>query len=364
MTRICRRGIVAFFLFVSIALLPATGVVEIEESRSVTDALGREVDVPVRPERIVTAGRSVLMIANALYLFPGAGDRIVGVGRIDQGRGNFLPEIDERYDQKTQFERNVGAEQIAALAPDLAILKSQMRATLGDQLELIGIPVIYVDFETPEQYERDLTLLGEVLGQPERGREVARYYATRQREVELGVRELDSESRPATLFLSVNLTGGETLFEVPSAEWMQTRMATMAGGAPVWTEAAPGGGWTRVTIEQVAAWDPDVITIVAYRQNATQTFARIVTNPLFSSLRAAQDERVYLFPIDFYSWDQPDVRWILGLRWLSGILHPGRIEVDMLPEIYSFFEFAYGMDQGDVDRVIVPILDGITSEDD
>ena len=362
MNRTTRRVLAAFFFCTLTIASHATGTIEIPETRTVTDSFGRSVEIPASPQRIVTAGRSVLMIANALYLFPGTDERLVGVGRINQGRGNFLPEIDERYAEKTQFERNVGAEQVVALSPDLVILKSQMRASLGDQIELVGVPVVYVDFETPEQYERDLLLLGEVLGQPDRGSELARYYATRQREVDLAVREIASDDRPTTLFLSVNLTGGETVFEIPSASWMQTRMAEMAGGDPVWTDAAPGGGWTRVSVEQVAAWDPDVITIVAYRQDALATFATILENPIVSSLRAVREGRAHLFPIAYYSWDQPDVRWILGLRWLSGVIHPQEIDVDMLPEVYAFYEFAYGMSADDVDRVIIPMLEGVDAE--
>ena len=80
-----------------------------------TDALGRAVSIPTDPERIVIAGRAVMMTANALYMFPGAPSRIVGIGRIDQGKGNFLPAIDPGYGSKAVLEQNVGAEQVAGL---------------------------------------------------------------------------------------------------------------------------------------------------------------------------------------------------------------------------------------------------------
>ncbi|MFW5686325.1 MAG: ABC transporter substrate-binding protein, partial [Spirochaetota bacterium] len=148
----------------------ATGTIEMEPTRVVTDALDRRVEVPESPERIVAAGSAVLMIADALYLFPGADERIVGLGRINQGKGNFLAAIDDEYGEKAVLERNVGPEQIAGLNPDLVILKSFMRGRLGVGVERLGVPVVYVDLETPEQYQRDLRLFGEVLGQPERGR--------------------------------------------------------------------------------------------------------------------------------------------------------------------------------------------------
>lgn len=356
----CATLFLASFAFLSITgQLFGTGTIEIPESRTVTDALGRVVEVPASPQRIVAAGRAVLMIADALYLFPGAGDRIVGVGRINQGKGNFLRAIDPNYERKAILERNVGPDQIVALRPDLVILKSFMKSPLGDQIELLGVPVVYVDLETPEQYERDLMLLGELLEQPERGVELARYYATRMREVEIQVAAIPPAERPDTLFLYADLTGGETVFSVPPEQWIQTRMTRLAGGVPVWTDAISGGGWSRVTIEQIAAWNPRVITLVAYRQDAREVRSRILADPIAGNLSAVTTERFLLFPVDFYSWDQPDVRWILGLSWLAQALHPDAIETNLLREIYDFFAFAYRMTAADVDRVILPVLEGV-----
>ena len=341
----------------------ATGTVEIPPQRTVVDALGRSVEIPEEPQRIVTAGRAVLMIADALYLFPGASERIVGIGRINQGKGNFLAAIDPDYDEKAVLERNVGPEQIAGLSPDLVILKSFMRGPLGDAVEQIGIPVVYVDLETPEQYQRDLRLLGEVLNQPERGRELARYYQTRtdriRRTVDAAI-AAGTVDRPRTLFLYADLAGGEQVFNVPPVGWIQTTMVELAGGDPVWAEANPGGGWTSVGAEQVAAWDPEVVTLVAYRQDVVAIRDSLVANRLWSGLAAARAGEVHVFPVDYYSWDQPDVRWILGLTWLAKTLHPELFpETDVSDEMYEFFSFAYRMSRSETDAVIAANLEGV-----
>lgn len=338
----------------------ATGTVEMPPTRTVTDALDRAVEVPVDPQRIVTAGRAVLMIADALYLFPGVSDRIVGVGRIDQGKGNFLAAIDSDYDEKTVLERNVGPEQIAALAPDLVILKSFMRERLGEGVERLGIPVVYVDLETPQQYQRDLRLLGEVLGQPARGRELAAYYERRSASIERAVRDAlaAGADRPRTLFLYADLAGGEAVFNVPPRGWIQTTLVELAGGDPAWTDALTGGGWNRVGLEQIAAWNPEIITLVAYRQEATSVREALLANRAASRLDAVVNDRLHLVPLDFYSWDQPDVRWILGLAWLADTLHPGVLDEELGETFYGFFDFAYRMSRSEVDEIVVPRLEG------
>ncbi len=340
----------------------ATGTVEMPATKTVTDALGRTVEVPVAPQRIVTAGRAVLMIADALYLFPGVSERIVGIGRIDQGKGNFLAAIDPDYHEKTVLERNVGPGQVVALAPDLVILKSFMRERLGEGVERLGIPVVYVDLETPEQYQRDLRLLGEVLGRPARGRELAGYYERTSASIERAVRDtIDAgASRPRTLFLYADLAGGETVFNVPPRGWIQTTLVELAGGEPVWIDAISGGGWNRVGLEQIAAWNPEVVALVAYRQDATGVREALRANRAASRLDAVANDALHLVPLDFYSWDQPDARWILGLAWLADTLHPGVLGEELGETFYGFFEFAYRMNREEVDEIVVPRLEGFT----
>ncbi len=358
-----RIAIAACLITITAALLPAAGVVEEAPTRTVTDALGRAVSIPTDPERIVIAGRAVMMTANALYMFPGAPSRIVGIGRIDQGKGNFLPAIDPAYGSKAVLEQNVGAEQVAGLSPDLVILKSMMKESLGDGLERLGVPVVYVDLETPEQYQRDLRLLGQIVGQTQRGDDLARYYAEQTERVRAEVARVAGgrdAARPRTLFLYANVSGGQTVFNIPPVGWIQTSLVEMAGGLPVWTDENRGGGWRSIGVEQIAAWDPEVITLVAYRQDVVAIRDSLLERELWSTLGAVGSGSFHAFPLDYYSWDQPDVRWILGLHWLARTLHPTAFADEPMGDlVYSFFDFAYGMSRDQTDSVIGTTLEGI-----
>jgi iron complex transport system substrate-binding protein len=310
----------------------------------------------------VTAGSAVLMIADALYLFPGAGDRLIGVGRINQGKGNFLAAIDPDYQDKAILERNVGPEQIASLNPDLVILKSTMRERLGDAVEQLGLPVVYVNLETPEQYQSDLLLLGQLLGQPERAQTLVDYYATITELVrERATERLQSHEAPSVLFLYADRAGGEVAFNIPPAGWIQTQLVELAGGYPVWADEHQGRGWRTIGMEQIASWNPDIITLVAYRQDVGAIRASLVDQPIWQELDAVP-QRFLIFPLDFYSWDQPDVRWILGLQWLSAQFdrYSGRApDIDVVEAMYEFFLTAYGLDRENTEETIVPLLEGV-----
>ena len=343
----------------------ATGLGEADEplpeaSITLTDALDRTITLPGPPRRLVTAGRAVLMIADVLYAFETAPDRLVGVGRISQGRENFLPAIDPDYDEKTILERSVGPEQIAALNPDAVILKTFMRESLGSRLEALGIPVVYVQLETPEQYQRDLRTLGVLLGEPARAEQLAQFYQNVVEEVTAHVATVRAGSgAPDTLLLYSRPSDGDSAFQVPPATWIQTRMIEIAGGNPVWRQANPGGGWGTVGFEQIAAWDPEHIMIVAYDGSAANLRDRLMDQPRWRALRAGAEGNIHAFPTDFYSWDQPDTRWILGLQWLAHTINP-TVEYPRSMESAArefFFEF-YRLDDSAFASVISPMLTG------
>ncbi len=145
-------------------------------SFTVNDALGREITFEQAPQRIVLAGKALFMVADAIYLFPEAGQNIVALGSTGQGSGNFIPMIDPTFADKISLASDAGAEQIAAAQPDCVIMKSSNAEKLGKPLEELKIPVVYLDFETPDQYERDLASLGQLFQNPDRAAEVAAFY--------------------------------------------------------------------------------------------------------------------------------------------------------------------------------------------
>jgi len=157
---------------------------ETDSSFTITDALGREIDFEQPPQRVVIAGRASPLLVNALYLFPEANQRIVGIEIRSQSASPTLPVIDPNSSDKIFFEKNAGPEQIAPAQPDVVILKSYMAESLGEPLEILGITVVYLDLETPDQFFRDIETLGKLFGNSERAREVQRYYQQRLDEIQ------------------------------------------------------------------------------------------------------------------------------------------------------------------------------------
>ncbi|HNX77404.1 MAG TPA: ABC transporter substrate-binding protein [Candidatus Rifleibacterium sp.] len=325
----------------------------------ITDGRGQEVKLPGLPQRILITGKASFMVLDAVYLFPDIRAKIVGKGKDGQGMDAFLSAIDPEYPNKTSLGREPSPEQIAACKPDVVLMKKASAETLGRSLESLGIPVVCVDFETPEQYDRDLAILGRLLGQEARAKTLGDLIHTRLNLIADALAGLDETKKPRVLLLYYDPQNGSVSFNVPPTAWMQTLLVKMAGGRPLWEGTQLGQGWTKTGFEQIAAWDADQIFIVSYFANPDKVVADLKADEHWQALRAVKNGNLLAFPGDLLSWDQPDPRWVLGLTWLAARMHPELFRgLDMHAEVSRFFKDFYGVDDSIIDKIIRPALYG------
>jgi iron complex transport system substrate-binding protein len=324
------------------------------EPITLVDAQGREVELSEPAQRIVIAGRANFMLNDAVYAFPGAAERVSALTKATQAAQAFVGLVDPDVEAKMRFMADAAAEEIAAAQPDLVLLKSYMQESLGDPLEQLGIPIVYLDFETPDQYERDLATLGQAFGDPARAEILWAYYAEILARVAEGAGGLAETEKPRVLVIQYSDKGGEVAFKVPPATWIQTQMVELAGGVPVWAAAVQGGGWAVVNLEQIAAWNPDQIYVINYFGSAVDVVTRLQSDPQWGEIPAVRAGQLYPFVGDYHSWDQPDTRWGLGLLWLAQHVQPVRFaDVDMRAEVFRFFETFYGLDRSTIEAEIL-----------
>ena len=316
------------------------------EGITVTDALGRTLHLPAHPQRIVVAGRASVLVVDALYAFPEASTRVATIATSGQtaATADFLRLLDPHLDAKTTLTVDAGPEQIAAWHPDLVVMKQFMAEKLGKSVEALGIPVFYLQMETPEQYQRELRALGTLFGNPARAEELAAFYRRKTTLVQEAVAAADG-ARPRVLVLQHTLKGGETAYKVPAPQWLQTSLVRLGGGEPVWVDATTGGGWSVVSMEQIAAWNPDQIFIVDYFGDPVAAAQAFSEDETAQHLKAVQQGRVLPFPADFVSWDQPDTRWVLGMLWMAKQMQPQAMQaVSLRDEVEDFYRTVYRAD--------------------
>jgi iron complex transport system substrate-binding protein len=318
----------------------------------VTDALGRTVKIKTPINRVIITGKSAWPILTVAYMFPNAKNVLYGLS--PSINVPLFQKIDPNITSKI-VSTEPSVEEIANAKPDVVILKSTMKK-LGDQLEELGISVVYVDFENLESYLRDLKVLGKVFMNETRGEELAKFYNDTYNVIISKTKKLADTEREKVLFLYYSTKNG---YQAPGNGWLQTFMIEAAGGYPLSKEIS-GTGWNTVNFEQIASWNPDIIFLVTYSNSPTSSNVKkqLLENATWSSISAIQNKTVYAVPDDcgvgaLGSWDCPGSRWILGLQWMAKKIHPELFsDLDIIEEAKRFYMELYGLSEEAANEII------------
>ena len=181
-------------------------------------------------------------------------------------------------------------------------------------LQRAGLKVIPVSFTDVDSMLRCIDLTARAVGGPLALRRAADYRTYLEQalaDVRQAVAAVPAVRRPRVLHLaSVNplkVDGSDTIVD----QWISA-----AGGR----NAADGlrGNLQTVSVEQVLAWNPDVIIVAANGGS----FAASPNRALWADLPAVRAGRVYRNPAGVFPWDRYGPELALQLRWALQVLHP------------------------------------------
>ncbi|WP_158969868.1 ABC transporter substrate-binding protein [Chachezhania sediminis] len=193
------RGLAAA-AFVASAALPAW-------AETVTDTMGRTVDVPDDPQRIVLGFyyEDYMAVAG-----PDGIDRLAGISRGPwEGWRNLqwknyvsaMPKIADLPDVGDTGDGTFSLESVVASRPDLVLLASWQYKALGeiaDRIEAAGIPVVVLDYnaQTVEKHVESTLLLGKILNREDRAEQLAGEYEDAVAAVLSRLSDIPAEDRP------------------------------------------------------------------------------------------------------------------------------------------------------------------------
>ncbi|QRN82304.1 ABC transporter substrate-binding protein [Chloroflexota bacterium] len=302
-------------------------------SITMTDQAGNTVEITQPVRRVLSAyGPATAMI----YIVDGEDPLVAAsyLGARDPAGAAAMEAIDPRFQNLigdsyfSQSDFNV--EEAARLDPDLIIASS--RTAWLDTASELGIPYVLYDAETPERLIEAILMTGEVFGPHSTAQAQAwvTYYDWLTGEILAQTETIADEDRPKVLF-----TGTDPL-RVASGDMFQTSLIEIAGGVSVSAELT--GYWNDVNLEQIAAWNPDVIIVPPY---GGATVEAITENPDWQILTAVQEGRVYQMPKLVIPWDTPSPDSVLGIIWLAQHLFPELETPDCAQQANFFYNTFY-----------------------
>jgi iron complex transport system substrate-binding protein len=113
----------------------------------------------------------------------------------------------------------------------------------------------------------------------------------------------------------------------------------------------PGSGLASVSLEQVLAWNPEVIVTIDLG------FAEAVRgDPGWTNVRAVREGRVHLSPKLPFGWVDfpPSVNRMIGLWWLAKLLYPAQFPEDIRALVREFHTLFYQVtpSEAQLDRIL------------
>ncbi len=315
---------------------PSTSPVSAAQ-RSIVDMAGRSVTIPTQIDSVFSAAP-----AAAIYLYTLVPDLLLGwnYDLNDLEKSIIL----EKYHDLPNFGQKdaINYEAVIAANPTIALnvgtINDQMIADCDALSKKLGIPVVAVDGDLLAAAEA-YRFMGSLFGVEETADQLAAY-------AEKTFDDICALDIPEAERVRVYYGNGEDSLETAPRGSSHGQILELAKAINVADLELGDGSRIRISPEQLLAWDPEVILLVGEpKANLSGTGAAeaLMENPVFHSLQAVRENKVYGVPNAPFSWVDrpPGPNRILGIRWLSGLLYQQYLSFDVDNEVMEFFRLFY-----------------------
>ena len=230
----------------------------------------------------------------------------------------------------------VDTEYVNGLEPDVNVAYGAVGGSISDTIktlsETTGIPVLFLDSALLATSDA-LRFLGELTGRTERANELADY-ADAKLEACRALAEASPEDARKTVYYASSEDGLSTA----GSNSMHTEVLALLGVENVIGEDESYTGGNTVSLEQVLAWDPDVII-----SRSDAFYAGIYDNADWSGITAVADKAVYNVPSMPFNWfDKPPcIARVIGTEWVLYKMYPEYVDFDMTQEVIDFYKLFY-----------------------
>jgi iron complex transport system substrate-binding protein len=314
----------------------------------VTDSLGRRVEIPETVDRIAC----MYAFCGHVVAIMGRADDIVAVSnglKRDVLLRTMYPSIKNAVVPK--FQGAINVEELAGAKPDIVFVAADTGKNSAEtsKLDHCGLTWIAIDFNSMDEQQNAVSIIGAAIGAPQKADEYNAYYRSCIFRVKKAVSPIPEKSRTRLYQATVEPT--RTIQkEGLSADWLQTAgvINVSSENPEKWLKGA-----LQVGIEQILLWNPEVI--IANEPGVTKF---INQSPKWAPINAVKNNRVYQMPIGISRWGHPgSLETPLALFWALATIYPEHgTDVDLKMETRHFYKDFFNYDL--TDEMIGHILSG------
>ncbi|MDR1021554.1 MAG: ABC transporter substrate-binding protein [Synergistaceae bacterium] len=317
----------------------AAGAADEAEPRPFIDLAGRVVGLPRDPQRLATfVGPTPEKI-----LLLGAADRLVGKNAYAVA-GPWAIEVYPRFKDMALFlnPMDPNVEELIALDPDIIYYWSMPEQI--EKMEAAGLTVVVTQLtsnnpatanEFIEFQKKEVNVIADSIGgtAKERARMWNSYFDRKAKLINDRVKNL-KESERKKVYFGCSDDGLECFSKNSYPQFI----VELAGGIFVAKNTNEEVN-TTVTLEQIIAWDPDVIIM-----GRTDSTDGVVKDARWSEISAVKNGMVLLPPNGVMFWDYSG-ECVLLMQFLAKTLYPDLFrDIDMVKETQTYYKDFYGYD--------------------
>ncbi len=309
-----------------------------DATRTITDGLGREVEVPAEVKTIVTLGNASRM---ATYL--GLADKMITVANGDLSESVVMAY--GYYNHQMWLDLPVAAsggygeinpEVIIEADPDV-ILCTYEADIVANIEEQIGRMVVAAPQGTlfGEDYELALRVFGDACGVKDRAEEVIGYIHSCLDDLDNRTKGLADDEKPPVLCAAATFKGGHGIEGV----YANNAVLAAVNAKDVTIGYIDVQKGVEVDKEQVIAWDPQLLIFDA--SNIGLIKNQYAEDPaLFESLQAVKNGKLYQWPNSTSNYTNVEIP-IVNAYYAGSLMFPEAFaDVDFdtkAEEVFSFF---------------------------
>ncbi|HEX2985264.1 MAG TPA: ABC transporter substrate-binding protein [Caproiciproducens sp.] len=313
-----------------------------KKTRIFTDSAGRKITVPVSVKSAAPSGPMAQIV-----LYTVAPDKLAGLA------GDFSADakryIDKKYWSLPKFGQFYGKnaslnmEALVNAVPDVIVDIGERKTTTKEDMDglqkQLGIPTVFIS-ATLDTMEKTYTMLGDLLGENKRASQLENYCTKAICRADAIAKTIPPGER-----LRVYMAIGDTGLSTNAAGSIHADVLERVGAVNAANVRTVGaGGGSRVSLEQVIQWNPDVILA-----DSDSSFRTVTSSSTWRSIKAVKNGKVYRIPSAPYSFisNPPSVNRIIGIYWLGNLLYPEKYSVDIEKEVRNFYRLFYSINLTD-----------------
>lgn len=262
------------------------------ESRTITDVLGRKVELPAEINTIAAINSAARFLTYA-----GAADKLVGVTDMDK---EGQPGMPYAYVNQNRFAdlASTGSggsgdttyvEELVTLAPDLIFAFTSDVAALDEISRQTGIPVVglYATDMFAQDFLDSLILIGSIMGTEDHAAKVVAAIQGWQRDLYERTKDIADEDKPSVYMGAMSYRGPHG-FESTCGQYPPF----VAINAKNVVDETGKSGALLIDLEKIMVWDPDIIFINPSNMHlVNEDYAKNAA--FYDSLTAVRRGRLY-----------------------------------------------------------------------